>query len=316
MQAIKPHAVLTTNYDTLLESIFSDHAVVIGQSALKGMPFAVGEIFKFHGCVNDIEQIILTSEDYETFYKKKKFIAARLLSLFNEHPMLIVGYGANDPNVQAILSDIDEALALPGSLIENIYFVEYDAEAEAKTSLPIEKLIQIEDNRSVRVKLVVTSDLEWVFKAFKSPDNLNSIPPSIMRAILARSYELVRSDIPRTKLDVDFDFLERKLENQDEFAQLFGITTVNDASTISAKFPYSITELGKKLGGNSWHLADKLMKMIKADTGVDIKESDSRFQHMVKVNNSKFHKYSDDAFDLLKKVQAAGHCETEWLEDT
>jgi hypothetical protein len=314
LQAIKPHAVLTTNYDTLLETVFHDYAVIVGQSALKGMPFTVGEIFKFHGCVNDIAQIVLTSEDYETFHKKKKFIAARLLSLFNEHPMLIVGYGANDPNVRGILSDIDEALTLPGSLIENIYFVEYDEGAEGKTSLPSEKLVQIEDNRSVRVKLIVTSNLEWVFQAFKSPDNLHSIPLSFMRAILARSYELVRSDIPRTKLDVDFDFLQRKLDSPDEFAKLFGITTVTDASAISAKFPYSITELGKKLGGKFWHTADKLMTVVRNDTGVDIKAADSKFHHRIKVNNSKFHMYSDDTFDLLTKVQAANRCETEWLE--
>lgn len=71
LQGIKPHAILTTNYDTLLQTVFPDHAVVVGQSALKGMPFAVGEIFKFHGCVDDIEQIVLTSEDYDTFNKKK-----------------------------------------------------------------------------------------------------------------------------------------------------------------------------------------------------------------------------------------------------
>lgn len=314
LQAIKPHAVLTTNYDTFLETVFPDHAVVVGQSALKGMPFAVGEIFKFHGCVNEIDQIVLTSEDYDTFYKKKKFIAARLLSLFNEHPMLIVGYAASDPNVQAILSDIDEALALPGSLIENIFFVEYDAQAEQKVSLPTEKLIQIEENRSVRVKLIVASDFQWVFEAFKSPDTLNSIPPSFMRALLARSYELVRSDIPRTQLDVDFDFLERKLDNQDEFAQLFGITTISDASVVSAKFPYSITELGKKLGGNSWHVADKLMKIVSNDTGLDLKDGDTKFHQLMKINNSQFHKYSDEALDLLKKVQAANACEASWVE--
>lgn len=227
--------------------------------------------------------------------------------------MLIVGYGANDPNVQAILSDIDEALALPGSLIDNIYFVEYDAAAEGKNSLPTEKLIQIADNRSVRVKLIVASDFEWIFQAFKSHENLHSVPPSFMRAILARSYELVRTDIPRTQLDVDFDFLERKLDNPDEFAKLFGITTVNDASAISAKFPYSITELGIKLGGNGWHIADKLMKIIKRDTGVDIKTTDSRFHHRIKVNNTKFDMYSDDAFDILKKVQAANSCDPDWL---
>lgn len=314
LQEIKPHAVLTTNYDTLLEKVFPEHAVIVGQSALKGMPFTVGEIFKFHGCVNEIDQMVLTSEDYETFHRKKKFIAARLLSLFNEHPMLIVGYGAGDPNVQALLSDIDEALGLPGSLIENIYFVEYKADAEDQTSLPLEKLIQIEDNRSVRVKLIVASDLEWVFKAFKSPENLHSIPPNFMRAILARSYELCRSDIPKTKIDVDFDFLERKLDNPEEFAKLFGITTISDASAMSAKFPYSITELGIKLGGKTWHVAHKLIQIVKNDTSVDIKETDSKFHHRIKVNNTKFHMYSDDAFDLLAKVKVAGSCEAEWLE--
>lgn len=314
LQAIKPHAVLTTNYDTLLEVVFPDHTAVVGQSALKGMPFAVGEIFKFHGCVDDIDQIVLTSEDYETFGKKKKFIAARLLSLFNEHPMLIVGYGANDPNVQAILSDIDEALGLPGSLIENIYFVEYDAEAEGKISLPTEKLIQIADNRSVRVKLIVASDFEWVFQAFKSAENLHSIPPSFMRAILARSYELVRTDLPRTQLDVDFEFLEGKLQNSEDFAKLFGITTVSDASALAAKFPYSITQLGQKLGGRFWHIAKKQMEIIEKDTGVDITTTDSKFHSLQKFNKSEFHSFSNDAFDLLKKVEAAKSCDPDWLK--
>jgi len=314
LQGIKPHAVLTTNYDTLLEVIFPDHAVIVGQSALKGMPFAVGEIFKFHGCVDDIEQIVLTSEDYDAFTKKKKFIAARLLSLFNEHPMLIVGYGANDPNVQAFLSDIDEALGLPGSLIENIYFVEYDAEAEGKNSLPTEKLIQIADNRSVRVKLIVASDFEWVFQAFKSPENLHSVPPSFMRAILARSYELVRTDMPRTQLDVDFEFLEGKLKNSENFAKLFGITTVSDASALSAKFRYSITELGQKLGGKYWHIAKNQMEIIKKDTGVDIRATDTKFHSLQKFNKSTFHSYSDDTLDLLKKVQAAKYCDPDWLK--
>lgn len=313
LQNIKPHSVLTTNYDTLLELTFPDHAVVVGQSALKGMPFAVGEIFKFHGCVDDIEQIVLTSDDYATFTKKKKFIAARLLSLFNEHPMLIVGYGANDPNVQAILSDIDEALGLPGSLIENIYFVDFDTEAEDKSSLPTEKLIQIADNRSVRVKLIVASDFEWVFQAFKSAENLHSVPPSFMRAILARSYELVRTDIPRTQLKVDFDFLERKLKNPEDFAKLFGITTVSDASALAAQFPYSITELGQKLGGKFWHIAKVQMDIIIRDTGVDIKESDSKFHNLQRFNKSEFHSYSDEALDLLQKVKAAQSCDPEWL---
>ncbi|MEQ9567429.1 MAG: hypothetical protein RLN85_16705, partial [Pseudomonadales bacterium] len=168
--------------------------------------------------------------------------------------------------------------------------------------------------RSVRVKLIVASDFQWVFDAFKSPETLNSIPPNIMRAILHRSYDLVRSDLPRTKLEVDFDFLERKLENQDEFAELFGITTISNPSLVSAKFPYSITELGKKMGGNGWHAADSLMKIVKRDTGVDIKKGDTKFHQKMKVNNTEFHKYSEEALELLERVKNAGKCEPDWLE--
>ena len=128
------------------------------------MPFAVGEIFKFHGCVSEPNEIVLTTEDYNTFRKKKKFIAARMLSLFNAHPLFICGYITNDPNICAILSDTDEALGLPGSLIENIYFLEYDKDANSKEHLPTDKLIQIEENRSVRVKLIVASDFDWFLK--------------------------------------------------------------------------------------------------------------------------------------------------------
>ena len=79
MQKIKPHAILTTNYDSFLEQIFPDYKVIVGQGALRGMSFAVGEIFKFHGCVSEPNEIVLTTEDYNTFSKKKKFIAARML---------------------------------------------------------------------------------------------------------------------------------------------------------------------------------------------------------------------------------------------
>ncbi|NOD95485.1 SIR2 family protein [Ruegeria sp. HKCCD4884] len=314
LKEIKPHAILTTNYDTFLEKVFPDYKVIVGQTALKGMPLAIGEIFKIHGCIEDISQIVITSEDYETFGRKKKFIAARLLSLFNEHPLLIAGYSASDPNVRALLSDIDEALALPGSLIENIYFVEYDPDAVTKSSLPTEKLIQIEEKRSVRVKLIVTSDFQWVFEAFKSPDTINAVPASMMRAILARSYELVRTDAPRNTLEVDYDFLERKLDNPTEFAKLFGITTVSDASILSAKYRFSSTELGKALGGKSWHIAVKLIDQVKAETGFDMKAGDNKYHRQQRVNTSMFHQYSDEAYDLLKRVQDSGYCDPEWLK--
>lgn len=314
MRLIKPHAIITTNYDTFLELVFPDHEPVIGQEALHGVPFSVGEIFKIHGSVTKPTSLVLTAEDYAEFSAKKKFIAAKLLTLFNEHPLLIAGYGAGDKNVQAILSDIDEALALPGSLIPNIYFLEWDAEAESRPDLPREKLIQIADNRSVRVKLIVASDFRWVFRAFKSPDSLSGLSPKTMRAILARSYELVRSDIPRRTVKVNFEFLERKLENSEEFAQLFGITTVSEPSMTTAQYPYTATELGRKLGGSSWHTAHKLMEQVENETGFEIRKSDNKYHQRLKLNKSTFGKFSDAAVDLLQRVQKEGRCLAEWIE--
>lgn len=314
LSAMQPHAVLTTNYDKFLELIFPDFKPIVGQSALKGVPFTVGEIFKLHGCVDCPKEIVITQEDYAEFFKKKKFIAARLLSLFNEHPLLIVGYSAQDENVCALLADIDEALSLPGELIDNIYFLEYDPDAEKRVHLPVEKLIKIEANRSVRVKQIVASDFWWVFNAFKASETLNAVPAKFVRSILARSYELVRSDVPRRQLEVDFEFLERKLERTEDFAKLLGITTVADASLISAQYRFSITELGQALGGKHWHLAKKIIMQIKDETGFDIQSSDNIYHRKMKLNTSEFSQYSDEALKLLKRVQEAGRCENAWIQ--
>ncbi|WP_300389809.1 SIR2 family protein, partial [Henriciella sp.] len=256
----------------------------------------------------------VTSDDYATFQHKKKFIAARLLSLFNEHPLLICGYSAQDPNVASILADIDEALGLPGSLIENIYFVQYNPDAANQKNLPTETLIQIEEHRSVRVKTIVTSDFGWVFRAFRSPENLNAVPAKTLRAILSRSYDLVRSDIPRKTLQVDFDLLERKLENADEFADLFGITTIDSAAFETATYKYSLTEVGKKLGGNGWHEAHKYIQQIAEDTGRDIKSTDNKYHKQTRINKTLFRKYSEAAIELLSKVKTAGECDPDWLD--
>ena len=127
----------------------------------------------------------------------------------------------NDPNVRAILSDIDEALGLPGDLLEHIYFLEWDSECEEKVSLPTEKMIRINESKSIRVKLIAAKDFGWVFDAFKAPETLNPISPKVLRSLLARSYNLVRADIPTKSLKVDFQFLEGKLESDETFAELF-----------------------------------------------------------------------------------------------
>jgi hypothetical protein len=192
LQGIKPHAVITTNYDRFLELVFSEYQPVIGQSIIREAPVLFGEIFKIHGCVSDYNSLVFTQQDYEEFIRKKKYLSAKLLTFFSEHPLLFVGYSASDPNIRAILSDIDEAIPRPGpsgTLIPNIYILEWRKGVPPGYVPAREKLIAVEDGRSVRVKAIESDDFEWVFSAFGSNQPLNAVSPKILRALLHRSYD-------------------------------------------------------------------------------------------------------------------------------
>lgn len=303
LQAIKPHAIITTNYDQMIEILFPDLQPIIGQQILKGQSFSIGEIFKIHGCVSQFSEIVFTSSDYDTFTKKKKFLSAKLLTFFNEHPLIFIGYSATDPNIKSILSDIDEALPEKGGIIPNVYILEWKASLTDDSNPAREKVIATEEDRSVRVKLIEANGFDWVFNAFSANPIMNDVNPRVLRALIARSYELVRHDIPKAKVQADFQMLNSSVENSTSFAKLFGIASIKDYSAASAHYKHSATQLGQALGGKTWHVTNKLIDKLKDDTGWDMKSCDNIYHRKELVNKTPFHKYSDEAVDLLSKVR-------------
>lgn len=300
---IRPHAIITTNYDEMLEMIFADHERIIGQQLLKGQQVCIGELYKIHGCVTDHDSLVFTKDDYEEWDKKKKFLSAKLLTFFNEHPLIFIGYNAGDPNIRAILSDIDQALPEKGGVIPNVYILQWDPSLKDDSWPQRDKIIPTEEDRSVRVKMIVASDFGWVFDAFAANPALAHVNTKVLRALMARSYELVRSDIPKMKVEADFKMLNSAVESSEAFAKLFGIANINDFSAAGAYHPMSLTEVGKALGYKGWHSADALIWRVTQKTGTDIKKSDNRYHRADKVNKTVFHKYSQDAIELLKKVR-------------
>ena len=301
---IKPHAIITTNYDQMIEIIFPDHAPIVGQQILQGQQLSIGEIYKIHGSVEDYNSVVFTQTDYDHFIKKKKFLSAKLLTFFNEHPLLFIGYSASDPNIRSILSDIDEALPVKGDVIPNVYILEWNPDISSDSNPAREKVIPTDEDRSIRAKLIEYSDFGWVFNAFSANPVLNNVNPKVLRALIARSYNLVRHDIPTMTIEADFKMLNQAVEDSDSFAKLFGIANISDYSAASAQYPLSATQLTTQLGGTGSYLAVSLIKKIKEDTGVDIKAKDSRYHRSEKVNTSTFHKYSEEMLAILKKVQA------------
>lgn len=103
--------IITTNYDYLLESIFREFSVLIGQdSLLVANTLNVFEIFKIHGCSSDPNSIVLTEIDYENFDRKLKYLSAKLLTIFVEHPIIFIGYGLGDVNIRKLFNEIAECL--------------------------------------------------------------------------------------------------------------------------------------------------------------------------------------------------------------
>jgi hypothetical protein len=299
---IHPHALITTNYDRFLEVIFPEYQPIIGQQIIQAGNLSIGEIFKIHGCVSSPVSMVLTESDYTEFTKRKKYLSAKLLTFFSEHPLLFIGYSAGDPNIRAILSDIDEALPTAGGVIPNVFILEWHQDLPTDEFPAREKLIAIEDAKSVRIKSIVADDFAWVFEAFGKEQALNGVSPKVLRALLHRSFELVRHDIPRKIVQADFQMLEHAVENQNEFAKLFGITTINEPSALAANYPYTLTQVGKKLKSNYWAKAQQAIDSIKMKHGFDVKASDNKYHCATKYGKTSIHKYSEDAVVLFRKV--------------
>lgn len=107
IKGIRPAAIVTTNYDHVLEAIFEGEAVSL--SAEDTIPICNGNqflIYHVHGVRNCPQGIVLTREDYLKALRPFSYRQARLATLLKENTVLYIGYSKNDINV---LSAIDTA---------------------------------------------------------------------------------------------------------------------------------------------------------------------------------------------------------------
>jgi hypothetical protein len=306
LKKIAPHAIITTNYDALLENIFVDYQSIIGQTILKTNMYSFGELFKIHGCISEPKSLVLHKQDYEEFSRKKKYLSAKLLTFFAEHPLLFIGYSANDPNIQAILSDIDEIISNDGASIDNIYMLEYDTTLTEKSYPTIEKIIPTDEHKNITIKSIKTREFDWVFEAFINSSLLSPINPKLLRALLARSYELVRCDVPRGRIEINYDTLQRVVDSDEELPTLLGMARIDDVSKFGMQYPFLISDIASKLEYKHWNPVKSLISKIKQNNGIDIQANDNKYHCQVKTGkaeSSKVHKYSQNAIDLLQKVK-------------
>ncbi len=99
--------VWTTNYDSLLEKCFINRnpRVIRNNNDLsKPVMKQELEIIKLHGCIDgDLNDIVLTRQEYDEFLFNKPAIAQRLRDTFINKSILFIGYGYRDYNIRNIM---------------------------------------------------------------------------------------------------------------------------------------------------------------------------------------------------------------------
>ncbi len=197
--------IITTNWDLLLENIFPKLEVYVGQSdILFKHPQAVGEIFKIHGSCSDFNSLILSSNDYADFNQKNPYLAAKLISIFLEKPVIFLGYSLSDDNITDILEKIERVIDSEdkiAKLSKNMIFVTRANGSEERMTcveMPI-------NDKRLTFTHIKTDDFSKVFKALQHAER--KIPVDFLRIFKEQIYNIVNS---KEKSDmrlkyVDFD---------------------------------------------------------------------------------------------------------------
>lgn len=194
-------------------------------------PQSIGEIYKIHGSASVPNSLVLTSEDYEEFTAKNPYLAAKLVTIFVEHPIIFIGYSIADPHIRSIISSI--AACLPQDKIalfeQNLIFVR---RVKGEEEPDIERNTIQFDDFSVSMTVVKVSDYGQIYSALTT--SKRKIPARVLRFFKEQLYDLVHTPNENVEKLAVVDFDEINSAENVEFVVGVGVAQLHQ-------------ELGKKV---------------------------------------------------------------------
>lgn len=192
--------VITTNYDTFLEDHFKGFAKYVGQNQLIFSSIqGVAEIYKIHGSVEIPDSIVINEADYVQFESKSAYLAAKLMTIFMEYPIIFMGYSISDSNIQNIIRSIVNCL--DGDQIKKLedrfVFVEYKPDAIGVDVTPYTIMV---DGKPLSMRKVVLSDFMPLYTAIGNKQA--KLPVRILRRFKEELYTYVVTNTPTATLRV------------------------------------------------------------------------------------------------------------------
>lgn len=315
MKKLNPQAIITTNYDKLLETLFPKYEAIVGQHVIRQKKSTnIGHILKIHGSVEDCNSIVIEQQDYDYFFKKQIYLIAKLFTYFMEHPIIFIGYSLSDENIKSILYNVKQIIdAESEPMINNMWFIEWSREPiNPDTIPPREKSIPVGNGESVRVNYINLHRYEKLYEALYQ----DSVDIELLKQIEETVYNVVKSDTI-TNLEVDIASLHYLTDREsflstittpsadEEVAAAKTLVTfadIQDPNQLAAQFTLSATDLCRRVydGQRShWSHAYDLIRRVSIQTGINLRASNNIYY----VNMNGISRFSINMVHLLKKVK-------------
>ncbi|MCR5205684.1 MAG: SIR2 family protein [Lachnospiraceae bacterium] len=192
--------IITTNYDEFFENIFDGYKTFVGQDELVFSQLqGIAEIYKIHGSVSREESIIINQEDYQLFYSKSKYLAAKLMTIFMEYPIIFIGYSMTDSDIRTILSNIVQCLPKEKMyLMQNRFvFVEYKPD---EVDVVVSSHSMVLENKTIEMTKISLSDFGKLYDALSKKKA--SLPVKVLRRFKDDIYSFVLTNEPTEKMRV------------------------------------------------------------------------------------------------------------------
>lgn len=208
LKKVNIDGIITTNWDCLTERLFPDFDTYIGQEELIFSElFSIGEIYKIHGCISKPNSLVLTEEDYNLYHERNSYLAAKLLTIFIENPIVFIGYSLDDSNIQEILKSILKCLTKEKveTLKNRLIFCQWNPEVQNPNIVDSSILIS---ETVIPIKLVTLKSYSELFTVLAN--NKKKMPVKVLRQMKGMVYDFVKTNDSKHKIYVadNLDSLE------------------------------------------------------------------------------------------------------------
>lgn len=315
-KTLSPHSIITTNYDNLIEKLFPNYEVIVGQEIIKEKRATdIGHILKIHGSVDVISSLIIAKKDYHEFNSKQTYLISKLFTYFLEHPIVFIGYSINDDNIKSILNSVKKIYDVEsGNKLENIWFIDWSKKelTDNDNEGVSEKSFDIGNGENVRLNYIKQHTFENLFNALYQ----DSIDVNLLKDFEAAVYNVVKSE-SITDMKVDIASLRYLTESSNvlrafthnpqsddpnETKSLLSFALINEANQLATQYNYTATELSQRVFNDEnvhWTKAYKLFKQIEKKFGFNLRKGNNIYH--IELNG--ISRYTESAVELLKKVK-------------